>query len=148
MRDCGNRVGRYFANYRANARNTDDKDQPVGEDSKEKIGDGAGGDNSGALADCFIVKCIMTHLRCNRLDTLIQHFDITAQRNKSDNEFGAVFIRTAPERFTKTNGKALNPHSAAASNPEMAKFMHGDQHTKCNDERRQIPENAQHKTFR
>jgi hypothetical protein len=30
----------------------------------------------------------------------------------------------------------------------MAKLMHGDQHTQRNDKRSQIPENAQHKTFR
>jgi len=26
--------------------------------------------------------------------------------------------------------------------------MHRDKHTQCNNERRQIPENAKHKTFR
>ena len=90
----------------------------------------------------------MAHLRGDRLDALIEHFDVTAQRDQGDNKFGALFIKAAPERFTKTDGEALDANAAAASNPEMAKFMHRDQNTKRNNERRQIPENAQHKTFR
>ncbi|KHP54490.1 hypothetical protein QS18_22580, partial [Salmonella enterica subsp. enterica serovar Agona] len=59
-----------------------------------------------------------------------------------------VPIGTTPERFTKTDGKALNSHTAAPGNPEMTKFMHSDQHAQCDDECSQIPENTQHKTFR
>lgn len=53
-----------------------------------------------------------------------------------------------PKRFSKANGKAFDADSAAPRNPEMTKFMHGDKHTKCDDECSQIPENTQHKTIR
>ena len=83
-----------------------------------------------------------------QLDALVEHFNVATQRNKGDDKLGAMAIGTLPERFTKTNGKSLDPHTATTSNPEMAKFMHGNQYTQCNNERRQIPENAQHKFIR
>jgi hypothetical protein len=48
-------------------------------------------------------------------------------------------VSATPKRFTEANRKTLDPHTATPRNPEMAKFVHSDEYTKCNNERRQIP---------
>ncbi len=143
-----NGVGRNFTNNRTNARDTDDEHQPVGEDSKEEVGHGTRSDNGGALADGFVIEGGVTQFGDHRLDAFIEHFDIAAEGDEGDNKLGALLVGASPERFAKTDGKALNPDAAAASNPEMAKLVHGNQHAQRNNKRCQIPENAQHKIIR
>ena len=148
MRTRRNGVGRYFTHYRTHAGDTDDKHQPVSENSKDEVSYRSGSNDGGALSNCFIVEGAVSQLRGDRLNAFVEHFDVAAQRDEGDDKFRTVTVGARPERFAKTDGKPLYPHTATASNPEMAKFMHGNQHTQCNNERRQIPENAQHKTFR
>ncbi|MNE02279.1 hypothetical protein D3C80_947500 [compost metagenome] len=148
LRCCCDGVGGNFTNNRTNTRDTDDKHQPISEDSKDEVGYRTGSDDSGALAHCFVVERVVSHFRRDRFYAFIKHFDVTAKRDQRDDKLSAMAIGTAPQRFTKANRETLDPHSTAPGNPEMAKFMHGNQYTQCNYERRQIPENAQHKTFR
>ena len=126
LRICRDGIGRNFTNNRANTRYTDDKHQPVSHDSKEEIGDRSRRDNRSTLANGFIVEGVMAHFRRHRFNTLIQHFDVTTKRNDGNNEFRTLLVLATPERFAETNGKTLDSHAATASNPEMAKFMHGD----------------------
>ena len=79
LRFAAMRVARYFTNNRANTRDTDDKHQPISENSKDEIGYRAGSDNSGALAHCFVVERLVSQLRRQRFYTLIKHFDVTAK---------------------------------------------------------------------
>ncbi|MNT69200.1 hypothetical protein D3C72_2075050 [compost metagenome] len=81
----------------------------------------------------------MSHLRRNRLYALIQHFHVAAERDQRDDKLSTMAISATPKRFTEANRKTLDPHTATPRNPEMAKFVHSDEYTKCNNERRQIP---------
>ncbi len=98
--------------------------------------------------EIFIIEGMVAEFRNDRFCALIQHFDITAQRDQGDNIFGAEVISSPPERLTKPDPETLNANTTTPGNPEMTKFMHGDKYTQCNDERSQIPEKTQHITFR
>ncbi|EJK92655.1 hypothetical protein UUU_06410 [Klebsiella pneumoniae subsp. pneumoniae DSM 30104 = JCM 1662 = NBRC 14940] len=144
----GNRIGRYFTHHRPHAGNADDKDQPVSKDSENEVSNGAGGNHRRTLTDGFIVEGIVTHLRRHRFNTLIQHLDVAAQWDQGDDELCALLIHPPPQRFAEADRKTLNPDTAAARHPKMAKLMHRNQYAKRNDKSRQIPEHAQHITFR
>ena len=93
---CGNRVGYYFTNNRTDARNTDDKHQPVGKDGKNEVGDRACGNDGRTLANGFVIESVVAHLWRHRLDAFVEHFDIAAEWNKSDDEFRSLLVKTSP----------------------------------------------------
>ena len=140
MRSDG--IGRYFINNRTYARDADDKHQPVSKDGKNEVGDRACGNDGRTLTDGFIVERVMAYFRRHWLNAFVEHLHIAAEWDQRDNELGTLLIHTAPQRFTKTNGKTFNTHAAATSHPEMAELVHGDQYAKRNNKSGQIPENA------
>ncbi|STV79729.1 Uncharacterised protein [Klebsiella michiganensis] len=71
--------------------------------AKKEVRDWPRGNNGGALADGFVVKREVTHLWRHGLNAFVEHFDITAQRNKGDNKFRTLLIKTAPQRFAKAD---------------------------------------------
>ncbi len=83
------RIGCYFTNHRTYARHTNNKNQPVGKDSKNEVCNRTCGNNRRSLANRFIIEGMVAECRNDRFCALIQHFDITAQRDQGDNIFGA-----------------------------------------------------------
>ena len=72
-----------------------------GKDSKNEVCNRTCGNNRRSLADRFIIEGMVAEFRNDRFCALIQHFDITAQRDQGDNIFGAELISSPPERLTK-----------------------------------------------
>ncbi len=118
--------------------------QPIGKDSKQEVGDGAGADDGRALPDGFVVKGLMAHFRRHRLHALVQHLHVTAKRDQSDDVLGALAIGTAPQRPAEADGKAFNAHAATTGNPKVSELMHGNQDTERNQKRHQVPKHADH----
>ena len=92
----GNGLRSNFTDDRAVTRHADDKDDPIGKNGKQEIGNRARADNRRALPDGFIIERLMTQLGSYRFNALIEHFDIAAKGDHGDDIFGALAIGAAP----------------------------------------------------
>jgi hypothetical protein len=65
------------------------------------------------------------------IELLTVHLDITTEGHEGKPVFGATPL-FAPQGWTETNGKALNPDPGFFRNYEMTKFMYDNKRTEHN----------------
>src|SRR5690606_32981707 len=97
LRAGSNRIGGNFTHNRTHTRDTDDKHQPVGENSEDEVSYRTGSNDGGALTHRFVVERKVAHFWRNGFDALIEHFDITAKRNEGNDKLSPLAIGAAPE---------------------------------------------------
>src|SRR5690242_15460558 len=59
---------------------------------------------------------------------LAKHAHVTTDRNGGNGKFGAIFERAAPQNSAESDRKTQYLHAYATRHPEVAKFMHRDEH--------------------
>ncbi len=99
---------------------------------QKEIGHRAGGNNGDTLTHGFTVERLIELIDRDFAFTLVEHFDVAAQRDRGNHEFGTLLVMPAQQWHAEAYGKAQNLDATAPRDPEVAEFVEGDQHTQSN----------------
>ncbi len=117
------------------AGNTGNEHQPVGGNGKQEIEQRAGNNHGDAGCDRLAVEGAFQFVRGDLSLALIQHLDISAERQGRHHQLGIVGTEAAlPERFAEADGKAQHLDPEATRHPEVAKLVYGYQDADGNNE--------------
>ena len=141
---------RHRAKHRCNGAETHHGDDPERHNGEQKVGNRAGSNHRDALLDGFAIEGLIQLMLGDRRLALVQHFDVTAQRDGRNGVFGTLAVVPTHQRRAKTDGEAQHLDAAATGHPEMAVFMNGHQQPQGNhrgQQRRQQIHSVPHKVI-
>ncbi len=111
---------------------TDHGQDPEKHHRQQKVGDRAGGNNGDTLTDGLAIERLVQLICRYFAFALIEHLDVTTQRDGCNHELGATAVVPAQQRHAETDGKAQDLDAATTRHPKVAEFVEGDQHTQSN----------------
>ncbi len=87
----------------------------------------------------WVLKAQMALFRRDRRFALVEHADVAAQREGTDDELGVLARMLAlglpaEQRVAEADRKAQHLDAAGHRHAVVAVFVHGDQHAQCDDE--------------
>jgi hypothetical protein len=111
-----------------------DEHQPVRRDGKQEIEQRAGQYHRRSGFQRLAVKSPRRLIGAHRRFALVEHFDVTAQRQRGDDKLGTIDTEvTRPQRFAETDGKTQHLDTQPPRHPEVAELMDGNQHADGQD---------------
>src|SRR6185295_8831783 len=122
------RALRRLADHRPEAWHAVDEQQPVERDGQQKIGGRARENDGEAAPDRLAVECPRQLLGCYLTFALVQHLDVTAERENGNDPFGRIAAHSpGPHWFPESERETQHFHAAGVSHSVVAEFMDYDQ---------------------
>ncbi len=127
--DCGRRACRRLADHRLQRRQAVEEQRPVEHHRQQEIGHRAGQHDADSAPYASPVEGSMNFAGGYGAFALVEHLDVTAQRQRADRPLGLVASEpTAEQGFAETHRKAQHLDSGQACRQVMAEFMDHHQH--------------------
>ncbi len=108
---------------------TQHRQHPEEQDGQQEVGNRARRDDRDALAHGLAIERLLDQRRRHVTLALVEHLDVTTQRDRSDHELGAMAVMPAQQWRAEAHREAQHLDTAAARHPEVAEFMESDQYT-------------------
>ncbi|MNQ52921.1 hypothetical protein D3C85_669500 [compost metagenome] len=124
----GNTTGLDTTNDRTHLLAAQHRQAPEEHEGQQEVSDRARRNDCNALTDGFAIEGLIKLIGRYFAFTLIEHFHVATQGDGGDHELGATPIMPAQQRHAEAHGETQHLDATATRDPEMAKFVKGDQH--------------------
>src|SRR6185295_3763945 len=134
-------AGHRLADHGTDARYAVHEKHPIEQDCKQEVGNRTREHDGKAFRHGLAVECAMTLFRRNRTFALIQHLDVTTQRESRYRPLRLIRAElAAPQRHAESERKTQHFYIAKPRNDIVAQFVKHDQQAerddKCNHGRK------------
>ena len=134
LKTCvGGNTGRLdHADIRAQLGHAEGKAQTVKQNGQNQISQRTGSDNGDAPGRMLLVKGVGQICFCHLAFARIDHFNVTAQRNRGKTPLGIAAF-SGEKGLTEADGKAHDFNAAPAGNNIVSELMQADQNQNGDD---------------